>query len=134
MLHHLRCPSCFHDLDLPIESEQPGRLLTPFWCAASPGLQAGEDVKCYACGWSVNMFGKIDMLQIPQSEIDQLLWRSLGRKMEDSIQILAEHRAFQDISEFREELQQVPFLLSRMEVHDLALLMDFTGNIDAPLP
>jgi hypothetical protein len=79
------------------------------------------------------MFGKIDMLQIPQSEIDQLLWRSLGRKMEDSIQILAEHRAFQDISEFREELQQVPFLLSRMEVHDLALLMDFTGNIDAPL-
>lgn len=80
------------------------------------------------------MFGKIDMLQIPQSEIDQLLWRSLGRKMEDSIQILAEHRAFQDISEFREELQQVPFLLSRMEVHDLALLMDFTGNIDAPLP
>jgi len=80
------------------------------------------------------MFGKIDMLQIPQSEIDQLLWRSLGRKMEDSIQILAEHRAFQDISEFREELQQVPFLLSRMEVHDLALLMDFTGKIDAPLP
>ena len=39
------------------------------------------------------MFGKIDMLQIPQSEIYQLLWRSLGRKMEDSIQILAEHRA-----------------------------------------
>lgn len=117
MLHHLRCPSCFHSLDLPHEAEQPGRLLT-----------------CYACGWSVNMFGKIDMLQIPQSEIDQLLWRSLGRKMEDSIQILAEHRAFQDISEFREELQQVPFLLSRMEVHDLALLMDFTGNLDAPLP
>ena len=49
------------------------------------------------------MFGKIDMLQIPQSEIDQLLWRSLGRKMEDSVQILAEYRAFQDISEFREE-------------------------------
>jgi len=41
MLHHLRCPSCFHDLDLPREAEQPGRLLTPFWCAASPGLQAG---------------------------------------------------------------------------------------------
>lgn len=80
------------------------------------------------------MFGKRDMSLIHQEEIDQLLWRSLGRKMEDSVQVLAEHRAFQDISEFREELQQVPFLLSRMEVHDLALLMDFTGNIDAPLP
>ena len=98
------------------------------------GLQAGEDVKCHTCGWSVNMFMKIDMRQIPKLEIDQLLWRSLGRKMEDSVQMLAEHRAFQDISEFREELQQVPFLLSRMEVHDLSLLMDLTGNIDAPLP
>ena len=42
------------------------------------------------------MFGKIDMLQIPQSEIDQLLWRSLGRKMEDSVQILAEYRALKE--------------------------------------
>jgi len=79
------------------------------------------------------MFGKTDMPQITQSEIDQLLWRSLGRKMEDSVQILAEQRAFQDISEFREELWKVPFLLARMEIHDLSLLMDFTGNLDAPL-
>ena len=55
-------------------------------------------------------------------------------KMEDSIQILAEHRAFQDISNSERRITAVPFLLSRMEVHDLALLMDFTGNIDAPLP
>lgn len=80
MLHHLRCPSCFHDLDLPRESEQPGRLLT-----------------CPTCGWEARMWQ----------------WVSESRKPGK---------------------WTTPFLIARLKVHELALLMDFTGNLDAPLP
>ena len=117
MLHHLRCPSCFHDLDLPIEAEQPGRLLT-----------------CPSCGWNARMWEKPAMTPIDQMELDSLLLRSLDRRTHENIQFLSEEDVFHKVNEFRNDKRRQPFLTALWEVHDLALLMDFTGNIDAPLP
>lgn len=116
MLHHLRCPSCFHDLDLPIETEQPGRLLT-----------------CLTCGWEARMWRKPAMSPIDQMELDSLFLRSLDRRTHENIQLLSEEDSFPEVNELEPDRRHQPFLIARWEVHDLALLMDLTGNLDAPL-
>ena len=65
MLHHLRCPSCFHDLDLPREAEQPGRLLT-----------------CYACGISTRN-GAFSLLPLTMSFIVLTILTCLGDALDD---------------------------------------------------
>lgn len=129
MLHHLRCPSCFHDLDLPREAEQPGRLLT-----------------CPSCGWKARMWQwvsesrkpgnrkKSTMSPISQMELDSILLRSLDRRMNENIQLLSEEDSLPEVNEINADKRTNPFLIGRWEVHDLALLLDFTGNLDAPLP
>lgn len=129
MLHHLRCPSCFHALDLPHEAEQPGRTLT-----------------CPSCGWEARMWQWVSesrepdhrrkpaMTPIDQMELDSLLLRSLDRRTHENIQFLSEEDSFPEVNELEPDRRHQPFLIARWEVHDLSLLMDFTGNIDAPLP
>lgn len=129
MLHRLRCHSCMNNLTLAKEAEQPGRLLT-----------------CLTCGWEARMWQwvsesrkpenrrKFDMMPINQIEHDFLLLRSLDRRMNENIQLLSEEDSFPEVNEIEVDKRTNTFLIARWEVHDLALLMDLTGNRDAPLP
>lgn len=74
------------------------------------------------------------MLPISKTELSYMLNRSLDIVMNENIQIISEHDSFSDVNEFSSDLYFDEFLSSRWEVHDLILLMDFTGNLDAPLP
>lgn len=129
MLHHLRCPSCFHDLDLPHEAEQPGRLLT-----------------CPSCGWEARMWQwvsesrnnenriKMTMKQIQKNEIYPILQRSVGDQMCFIIQILSGERSSIDTEEYDITSMHDAYLDALWEIYDLSLFLDFTGNLDAPLP
>ena len=77
---------------------------------------------------------KHTMSPIDQMELDSLLLRSLDHYMHTHMQTLSEEDSFPEINEFETDRRHQPFLIARWEVHDLSLLMDFTGNIDAPLP
>lgn len=74
------------------------------------------------------------MMPINQMELDSILLRSLDRRMNENIQLLSEEDSLPECNEVEADKRTKPFLMARWEVHDLALLMDLTGNRDAPLP
>lgn len=74
------------------------------------------------------------MMPINQMELDSLLLRSLDRRMNENIKLLSEEDSIPEINEIGIDKRTIPVLIASWEVHDLALLMDFTGNLDAPLP
>lgn len=74
------------------------------------------------------------MAPIDKLELNSLFMRSLDGKMRMNIQIISEEDSFPEVHEFDTDKRHQPFLTSRWEVHDLALLMGFTGNLDAPVP
>lgn len=74
------------------------------------------------------------MSPIDQMELDSILLRSLDRRTHENIQLLSEADSFPEVNEFETGRRYQSFLIARWEAHDLALLMDFTGNRDAPLP
>lgn len=80
------------------------------------------------------MWEKPAMSPIDQMELNSLLLRSLDSRTHENIRLLYEHYATPEIIELGYSLWKTSLLISRLEVHDLALLMDLTGNLDAPLP
>lgn len=80
------------------------------------------------------MWEKPAMSPIDQMKIDSLLRRALGQRMRRNILRLSEEDSVAEVIEIEPDKWATQFLIARWEVHDLSLLMDFTGNIDAPLP
>jgi hypothetical protein len=74
------------------------------------------------------------MMQIQQNEIESLFIRSMDRKMHDLILMLSEEESRDEIYTHDPDAFFDSYLDAIWEVHDLSLLMDFTGNLDAPLP
>lgn len=79
------------------------------------------------------MWEKPAMSPIDQMKIDSLLRRALGQRMRRNILRLSEEDSVAEVIEIEPDKWATQFLIARLKVHDLALLMDFTGNLDAPL-
>jgi hypothetical protein len=62
------------------------------------------------------------------TESQAVLLRSLPNKLLSCIQLLSEH----DIDIYASDAVLKPFLESQWEIRDFELLLDLTGNLDAP--
>lgn len=77
---------------------------------------------------------KMTMKQIQKNEIYPILQRSVGDQMCFIIQILSGERSSIDTEEYDITSMHDAYLDALWEIYDLSLFLDFTGNLDAPLP
>lgn len=77
---------------------------------------------------------KMAMKQIQKNEIYPILQRSVDEQMCLIIQILSGERSSIDTEEYDISSIHDAYLDALWEIYDLSLFLDFTGNIDAPLP
>lgn len=122
MLHHLRCPSCFHDLELPRESEQPGRLLT-----------------CPSCGWEARMWqwtSESLKKRTGEFRVNFSLFNDdfVSLISITNLAVLSAQDTLYGIHPRTRTAIIDSFLIAYFAFQAIDLYLDMTGNLDAPMP